>query len=112
MIFFEYLFCRLHWISTEIVKEKDTPRAASIFGLSAYQGFTIVPLYDITYVFLFKSHYIEDVLGINPYLIIGVIVLVINIFYFNYKSKYAVLLEKFKNMPIRKRKKRDILCII
>jgi hypothetical protein len=111
MSFFEYLFCRLYWWNTQIIKEKDVPSVYSIFGLSIFQGFSIIPVYDIMYRYLFKSFYIKDIFGINSYLIIGLIVLLIDFAYFR-KSRYEILLKKFqKLLPVEKRKK-DILCII
>jgi len=111
MNFFEYLFCRLYWWNTRIIKENVIPSFYSITGLSVFQGFTIIPFYGIIYVFLFKSYYIKDMLGINPFLIIGVIVFLINFMYFR-KSKYNALLKKFDKIPKEKKKKMDIISIV
>ena len=111
MNFFEYLFCRLYWWNTQIIKEKVTPISYSIAGLSVFHGFTIIPFYGIIYVFLFKSYHIKDILGIDPFLIIGVIVLLIDFIYFK-KSRYIVLLKKFDKIPKEQKKKLDILCIV
>ncbi len=111
MNFFEYLFCRLYWWNTKIIKENVTPVLYSITGLSVFHGFTIIPFYGIIYVYLFKSYYIEDILGVNPFLIIGIIVLIIDYLYFK-KPRYKVLLKKFEKIPKEEKKKKDILCII
>lgn len=111
MNFFEYLFCRLYWWNTQIIKEKDIPSVYSIFGLSVFQGFSIIPLYDVIYIYIYKSFYIKDILGVNSYLIIGIIVLMIDFAYFR-KSKYEILLEKFQKLLKEQKRKKDILCII
>ena len=44
MNFFEYLFCRLYWWNTEVIKEKVTPLFYSILGLSVFHTYTIIVL--------------------------------------------------------------------
>ena len=107
MSFFEYLFCRLYWWK----EEKDVDIWRSTLVLSLLQSMNIIPLYSIFYAFLFKSYYIKDVLGVNPLLIIGVIVLIINILHFR-KRRYTALFKKLKKIPKEKRKRMDIYCII
>ena len=111
MNFFEYLFCRLYWWYTQIIKEKDVPFSYSIIGLSVFQGFTVIPFYGIAYVHLFKSYYVKDILGINPLLIIMLIVIGINCLYFK-KPRYIDLLKKFDKISKAKKKKMDIFCIV
>ncbi len=111
MNFFEYLFCRLYWWNTKIIKEKVTPTSYSISGLAMFHTLSIIPAYSFLYVLLFKSFYIKDILGINPFLIIGIISFILNYLYFR-KQKYTVLLKKFEKIPKEKKKKRDILCIV
>jgi len=105
MNFFEYLFCRLYWWNTKIIKENVAPIMYSISGLSMFQTLSVFPLYCIFYVFLFKSYYISGTLGFNPFLVIGVIVIVINILYFNKFRKYPVLLKNSIKFPKKRRKK-------
>ena len=73
MNFFEYLFCRLYWWNTEIIKEKVTPLFYSILGLSVFHTYTIVPLYNIAFVLIYKTYYLEEILALSPYFIINVI---------------------------------------
>jgi hypothetical protein len=110
MNFFEYLFCRLYWWNTQIIKEKDIPVVYSITGLSVFHGFSIIPLYGLMHIFIFKSFYINDILGIDSFLLIGIIVFLIDYLYF--KPKYPVLLKKFEKIPKEQKKKKDILCIV
>ena len=113
MNFFEYLFCRLHWWFTQIIKEKD--KDVVIFytknGLSMFHTLTIFPVYCILYVLLFDSYHIGGTLGINPFLIIFIVVAFINYLYFR-KSKYPALLKKFDKIPKGQKKRKDILCIV
>ena len=111
MNFFEYLFCRLYWWNTQIIKERVTPTSYSISGLAMFHALSIFPIYGIFYVLLFKSFYINKILGINPFLIITAISFILNYLYFR-KPKYTVLLKKFEKIPKEKKKKKDILCII
>jgi hypothetical protein len=111
MNFFEYLFCRLYWWNTKIIKEKNIPFAYSISGLAMFHTLNVFPIYCILYVLLFDSYRIGGTLGINPFLTIGVIVIFINCLYFK-KPKYPVLLKKFEKIPTKKKKKMDILCIV
>ena len=111
MNFFEYLFCRLYWWNTEIVKEKEIPVYYSIMGISVFHGFSILPIFDVLYVWIFDSYYIENILfGLDTYLVIGVIVLEIDFLYF--RNKQTVLYKQFKKIPKQKKKRMDILCII
>jgi len=111
MNFFEYLFCRLYWWNTKIIKESVVPIFYSRLGLAGFLGFTIVPFYGVIYVLLFKSYYVEDILGISPFVIIIAIVFVINVLYFS-KYRCPILLKKFEKIPKEKKKKLDVLCIV
>ena len=111
MNFFEYLFCRLYWWNTQIIEEKIMPIAYSISGLSMFHTLNIFPIYCILYIYLFDSYLIKGSLGVNPFLIIGAIVILVNCLYFR-KPKYLELLEKFKKTPENQKKKMDVLCIV
>jgi hypothetical protein len=50
MNFFDYLFCRLYWWNTQIIKETDILVVYCVFGLSAFQTFSIMPIYMSLYV--------------------------------------------------------------
>ena len=76
-----------------------------------FHTLSIIPIYSTLYVLLFKSFYINKILGINPFLIIAVISFVLNSLYFS-KPKYTVLLKKFDKIPKEQKKKKDILCIV
>ena len=111
MNFFEYLFCRLYWWNTKIVKEKEMPVYYSIMGISVFHGFSILPVFDILYVWIFDSYYIENIFfGLDTYLVIGVIVLAIDFLYF--RNKQPILYKQFKKIPKQKKKRKDVLCII
>ena len=111
MNFFEYLFCRLYWWNTEIIKEKDIPVFYSIVGLAVFHGFSIIPIFGFLYVLIYNSYYIdESFLGMSPFLIIVIVALVINFLYFG--KKQSVLYKQFKKIPKQKKKRKDILCII
>jgi hypothetical protein len=94
-----------------IIKEKDVPIFYSISGLSMFHTLSIIPLYGVMYVVLFKSFYIKDIVGINPFFIIAIITFIINYFYFK-KAKYTILFKKFEQISNEQKKKKDILCII
>jgi hypothetical protein len=79
MIFFEYLFCRLYWWNTEIIKEKNTPVFYSIAGLSVFHTYTIVPLYSIIYVLIYKTYFLEEILTLSPFVIINIIVFITSV---------------------------------
>ena len=111
MNFFEYLFCRLYWWNTQIIKEKVVPIFYSISGLAMFHTLSIIPVYGIFYVFLFNSYYVKDILGINPFLIVAVISFILNYLYFR-KQKCTALLKKFEKIPKEQKKKKDILCVI
>ena len=111
MNFFEYLFCRLYWWNTKIVKEKEMPVYYSIMGISVFHGFSVIPIFDVLYLWIFNSYHIEKfIFGLNPYLTIGVIAIVIDFLYF--RNKQTVLYKQFKKIPKQKKKRMDVLCII
>ena len=111
MNFFEYLFCRLYWWNTKIVKEKEMPVYYSIMGISVFHGFSVIPIFDVLYLWIFNSYHIEKfIFGLNRYLTIGVVALGIDFLYF--RNKQTVLYKQFKKIPKQKKKRMDILCII
>lgn len=112
MNIFEYLFCRLYWWNTQIIKERAVPIFYSVTGLSVFQQFTIIPIYGLIYLLLYKSYYLEDILGVvNPFLLIGLVIFLINICYFR-KNKTEMLLKKFKKIPQIEKRRKDIVCVI
>jgi hypothetical protein len=110
MNFFEYLFCRLYWWNTQIIKEKEIPIFYSTTGLSVFQGFTIIPLYSVMKVWITESFLIGEIFGLSPFLIIGIIIFTIDFFYFS-KKRHAKLYHQFNKMKKQEKKKKDILCI-
>ena len=110
MNFFEYLFCRLYWWNTEVIKEEVTPLFYSILGLSVFHTYTIVPLYCILYVLIYDSFYLEDILNLSPFVIINIIFFIIDLIYF--RNKQPILYKQFKKIPKQKKKRMDALCII
>ncbi len=63
------------------------------------------------YLWIFNSYHIEKfIFGLNPYLTIGVIAIVIDFLYF--RNKQTVLYKLFKKIPKQKKKRMDALCII
>ena len=111
MNFFEYIFCRLYWWNTQIIKEKVTPTSYSISGLAMFHTLSVFPIFDIIYVFLFRSFHIEKILGIHPFFIIAVIIFILNYLYFR-KKKCTALLKQFEKIPKEQKRKKDILCIV
>ena len=114
MNFFEYLFCRLYWWYTQIIKEKDVPFSYSIIGLSVFQTYSIFPLYAVIYLLLFNSYrvgYLFDNVNINICLLFNVIMIVVDLIYLK-KPKYKLLLKTFDKIPKAKKKKMDICCIV
>ena len=50
-------------------------------------------------------------MGINPFLIIAVIVFTLNYIYFK-KYRRTALLKQFEKIPKEQKRKKDILCIV
>lgn len=110
MNFFEYLYCRLYWWNTEKIKEKNTPVFYSIAGLSVFHTYTIVPLYSIIFVLIYKTYSLEEILTLSPFVIINIIVFIIDFIYF--KNKQSVLYKRFKEISKQEKKRKDVFCII
>ncbi len=110
MNFFEYLFCRLYWWNTVVIKEKVTPLFYSILGLSVFHTYTIVPLYCILYVLIYDSFYLEDILNLSPFVIINIIFFIIDLIFF--RNKQRVLYKRFKEISKQEKKRKDVLCIV
>ena len=112
MNFFEYLFCRLYWWFTVVIKEKDIPVGSSVIGLSGFLLFSLVPFINVLYVLLYDSYKVNDnPLGNNLYFAIILVIILINYFYFN-KQRYKKLLLAFDKISKKEKKKKDIYCII
>ena len=110
MNFFEYLFCRLYWWNTVVIKEEVTPLFYSILGLSVFHTYTIVPLYNIAFVLIYKTYYLEEILALSPYFIINIIFFIIDLIYF--RNKQPILYKQFKKIPKQKKTRMDVWCII
>ena len=110
MNFFEYLYCRLYWWNTVVIKEEVTPLFYSILGLSVFHTYTIVPLYCILYVLIYDSFYLEDILNLSPFVIINIIFFITDLIFF--RNKQRVLYKQFKKIPKQEKKRKDIFCII
>ncbi len=110
MNFFEYLFCRLYWWNTKIIKEKDIPSFYSIIGISVFQTYTIVPLFCVLYVFIYDSFYIKDILTLSPFFIINTVMAFIDYFYFN--RRQSELYKQFVKIPQQNKRRKDLLCIL
>ncbi len=68
----------MYWWNTEKIKEKNTPVFYSIAGLSVFHTYTIVPLYSIIYVLIYKTYSLEGILTLSPFVIINIIVFIID----------------------------------
>jgi hypothetical protein len=111
MNFFDYLFCRLYWWNTQIIKEKDIPVGYSVIGLSVFQTYSIAPIYELLYVLKICTGDLS-ILNMNPFLLINAIILIVNYFYLKYeKDRYKVLLKKISKMTKNDKTKLDIFCI-
>jgi hypothetical protein len=110
MNFFEYLFCRLYWWNTKIIKETDIPVFYCVCGLSVFQTYSIMPIYILLYILRVFNGDI-DILNMSPYLLVNAIILIADYLYFK-KKKYTVLLKKFGEIRKNTKIKLDILCII
>ena len=110
MNFFEYLFCRLYWWNTVVIKEEVTPLFYSILGLSVFHTYTIVPLYCILYVLIYDSFYLEDILNLSPFVIINIIFFITDLIFF--RNKQRVLYKRFKEISKQEKKRKDVLCIV
>lgn len=111
MNFFEYLYCRLYWWNTEVIKERNTPVFRSIVGLAVFHGFSVIPIFGVLYLLIYNSYYIDKTFfGLSPFLIIVIIAMIINFLYF--RKKQIVLYKQFKNIPKQEKKSKDVLCII
>ena len=111
MNFFEYLYCRLYWWNTEVIKERSTPVFRSIVGLAVFHGFSVIPIFGVLYLLIYNSYYIDKTfLGMSPFLIIVIIAMIINFLYF--RKKQRVLYKQFIKIPKQEKKSKDVLCII
>ena len=80
-------------------------------GIAVFHGFSVIPIFDVLYLWIFNSYHIEKfIFGLNPYLTIGVVALGIDFFYF--RNKQPILYKQFKKIPKQKKKRMDVLCII
>ena len=112
MNLFDYMYCRLYWWNTKMIKEKETPSFYSIVGLSVFQSFGIIPIMDVCGIFVWDSTYVNAILSVpHLYLILGVIILVIDSIYYN-KERRKRLYFMFANLVVGKKKKLDIFCLL
>ena len=114
-LFFEYLFCRHYWWFSQIALDRKyiDPTFHSILAMSVIHGWCIIPIYNLFYLFLYKSYYVDNIFGVkvNPYLFIGIIVTLIDFIYFNRKRR-TVLWEQFKKMSKKEKRRKDIIVIV
>jgi hypothetical protein len=109
MNFFDYLFCRLYWC---VIKRSIIPVVSGIFFLSAFQTYTVMPIYVSLHIFNICRDDLA-LFNMNPFLLVNTVILIADYFYFKYKTdRYKVLLKKFDKMKKNVKIKSDILCII
>lgn len=100
----------MYWWNTVVIKEEVTPLFYSILGLSVFHTYTIVPLYNIAFVLIYKTYYLEEILALSPYFIINIIFFIIDLIYF--RNKQPILYKQFKKIPKQKKTRMDVWCII
>ncbi len=112
MNLFDYMYCRLYWWNTKMLKEKETPSFYSIVGLSVFQSFGIIPIVDACGIFVWGSTYVNAILSVSHlYLILGLIILVVDSIYYD-KERRKRLYLIFINLIVDKKKKLDVFCLL
>ena len=94
MNLFDYMYCRLYWWNTKMLKEKETPSV------------------DACGIFVWGSTYVNAILSVSHlYLILGLIILVVDSIYYD-KERRKRLYLKFINLIVDKKKKLDVFCFL
>lgn len=107
---FKYLFYRVYWWNTSIIKNESYPLFGAVVGVSFFQVFNIMFVSDfILYIFLERRDLVvqqDRIIGI----IIVTIVLALNGFYFH--KKYATIIEKAKKLEASNKRLMDVFVLI
>jgi hypothetical protein len=106
---FKYLFFRIHWWNTNVIRNENYPIFGAIIGVASFQSLNIKFISDfILYVILDRRDLIVNqtkTVGI----IVVTIVLVLNGIYY---QKFGVeVIEKFKSYSKDKRTRHDVIIL-
>lgn len=106
MKFFNYLFYRMYWWNTKVVLD-FSPVFSAILGISVIQGLNLVFILEL--LSIGKWSFAENVL--NNYLIVaGIIPLLFNLFYYLKNKRHLEIINKYKNIPVKEKRKKDYIC--
>lgn len=107
--FYEYFFYRAHWYYVEKLKEdlgNDT--LSCVLGMSFIQGFNIVVLFDSVRYFILNIRNSD----VWYYWIILTGIVIYNYWYFSRKGKKKRIIDYWKSVPKRERRKMDIILLV
>jgi hypothetical protein len=107
MRFFDFLFYRLYWWNTKIVLD-FSPVFSAILGLSVIQGLNLVFILEL--LSIGKLSFAENILN-NYLLVVGIIPLLLNLFYYIKNKRYLEIISKCKSITVKERKRKDYICI-
>jgi len=109
MNFFNYLFYRLYWLQTSILKEKDVPLFFAVLELSVLQGLNIIFIIEF---FLFYILGLSFQLNKEIYIIIGLITFIIDFIYYKRKNRYRKIFKYFDQIEKKNKFIKDIFILI
>lgn len=108
MSFFNYYFYRMHWWNTKIVLD-FSPVFSAILGISVIQGLNIV--FILEFISLLSKWPFAELILNNYLIVLGIIPLAFNLVYYLKNKRHAVIINKCKNIPAKKRKVMDYICV-
>lgn len=108
MNFFDYLFYRMHWWNTKVVLD-FSPVFSAILCVSVIQGLNLVFILELFSIG--KWSFAENVLN-NYLFVVGIIPLLFNLFYYLKNKRHVEIINKYKNITVKERKRKDYICIV
>lgn len=104
MRLYKYLYYRLYSWNLKAWGKKDSPEWNALIGVSFMMGINL-SLFLIIIQLLFEIKIIlSDNLPKKEIIVVALVILAINYFIFNYKKKYLLIIEKYNNESLKKKR--------
>ena len=108
MIFFNYLFYRLYWWNTKIIKETTVPVFYASIGLATFQGLNFISFYFLFSVYIFNNYNTSKEMT----MLLGGIICLFNLLYYGINKRYLKIIKTNEFKSVKEKRKKDFFCIL
>lgn len=103
-----YVFYRMYWWNTKIVKD-FTPFLSALIIVSVLQGFNLIFIFEIIAFYIFKT---TSYFSTKYFLFIGTLTFILDFFYYKFKNRYLEIVKECSNISKKNKQIYDVLVIV